>query len=417
MRSFSSFRFRSWSNQLDHHEGLSSKTPSRLSIATSTTPSSSTIIADGLLLTYDENHDWIWRYYVLDDFDLICFPADKKQVPADCDSTPLWVSDMTKAKVHTTVIDKTECLCLQIGLAEAIYVRPPDPNQMHVWLKVTTFERFAELRNDIVRSFSRLFAKQLRRNDRKRMSKVERWFCASPDILNGRVSLAGRSNVKTLSRNARRMFAQFNRKKGQIVSHLLDQMANVTGVDEKTRKHCELRGTLVDLSSFRFSSPLLSPGFLVVSLDNQTFVTKYCTIVDGIFRVHKSRLSEQTDHEFSLNHCTLSFPEERTRDIQFALIDEQVGTIFIRGNNIYSMGRLLNTLAKYVEITGSSQFAFPSPESEGSTPVTPHRQATASSSQPHIYSDVEGLGTAAVTAQSNGKTFENEPDLLKRFFP
>jgi len=48
--------------------------------------------------------------------------------------------------------------------------------------------------------------------------------------------------VKTLSRNARRMFAQFNRKKGQIVSHLLDQMANVTGVDEKTRKHCELRG-------------------------------------------------------------------------------------------------------------------------------------------------------------------------------
>ncbi len=51
-----------------------------------------------------------------------------------------------------------------------------------------------------------------------------------------------RSNVKTLSRNARRMFAQFNRKKGQIVSHLLDQMATVTGVDDKTRKHCELRG-------------------------------------------------------------------------------------------------------------------------------------------------------------------------------
>jgi hypothetical protein len=50
--------------------------------------------------------------------------------------------------------------------------------------------------------------------------------------------------VKTLSRNARRMFAQFNRKKGQIVSHLLDQMATVTGVDEKTRKHCELRGIL-----------------------------------------------------------------------------------------------------------------------------------------------------------------------------
>jgi hypothetical protein len=99
----------------------------------------------------------------------------------------------------------------------------------------------------------------------------------------------------------------------------------------------------------------------------------------------------------------LSFPEERTRDIQFALIDEQVGTIFIRGNNIYSMGRLLNTLAKYVEITGKSQFAFPSPESETSTPVTQHRQATGSSSQSHIYSDVEAAGTAAVTAQSNGK--------------
>jgi hypothetical protein len=38
------------------------------------------------------------------------------------------------------------------------------------------------------------------------------------------------------------MFAQFNRKKGQIVSHLLDQMANVTGLDDKTRQHCELRG-------------------------------------------------------------------------------------------------------------------------------------------------------------------------------
>lgn len=50
--------------------------------------------------------------------------------------------------------------------------------------------------------------------------------------------------MKTLSRNARRMFAQFNRKKGQIVSHLLDQMANVTGVDDKTRKHCELRGII-----------------------------------------------------------------------------------------------------------------------------------------------------------------------------
>jgi hypothetical protein len=34
------------------------------------------------------------------------------------------------------VIDKLECLCLQIGLAEAIYVRPSDPNQINIWLKV-----------------------------------------------------------------------------------------------------------------------------------------------------------------------------------------------------------------------------------------------------------------------------------------
>ncbi len=58
--------------------------------------------------------------------------------------------------------------------------------------------------------------------------------------------------MKTLSRNARRMFAQFNRKKGQIVSHLLDQMANVTGVDEKTRKHCELRGIYFPIHSLFF---------------------------------------------------------------------------------------------------------------------------------------------------------------------
>jgi hypothetical protein len=44
------------------------------------------------------------------------------------------------------------------------------------------------------------------------------------------------------------MFAQFNRKKGQIVSHLLDQMANVTGLDDKTRKHYELRGIILLLS-------------------------------------------------------------------------------------------------------------------------------------------------------------------------
>ena len=122
---------------LGRSDSLSSKTPSRLSISTP----SSTIIADGLLLTYDENHNWIWRYYVLDDYDLICFPADKKslstsQLQSDQDCSPLWVSDMTNAKVHTTLIDKTECLCLQIGLAEAIYVRPPDPNQINVWLKV-----------------------------------------------------------------------------------------------------------------------------------------------------------------------------------------------------------------------------------------------------------------------------------------
>ncbi|CAF1289931.1 unnamed protein product [Adineta steineri] len=327
-----------------HNDILPSKSPSRLSISTPT----STIIANGLLLTYDENHNWIWRYYVLDDFDLICFSADKKslstnQIQSDNDCSPLWVSDMTNAKVHTTVIDKYDCLCLQIGLAEAIYVRPADPNQLNSWLK----------------SFRDATSAQKSKDNSK-----------------------GRSNVKTLSRNARRMFAQFNRKKGQIVSHLLDQMANVTGVDEKTRKHCQLR------------------GFLVVSTDNITFVTKYCTIVDGIFRIHKSRLSEQTDHELCLNRCKLSFPEERTRDIQFALIDEQAETIFIRGNNIYSMGRLLNTLAKYVEIKGSSQFIFTSGGSETSTPLSKHRQSSTSSSQPHIYSDVDNLSPPVNICQS-----------------
>jgi hypothetical protein len=288
---------------IEQNETSSSIIPDRSSISTSS------VIADGLLLTYDKNHNWIWRYYVLDDFDLICFPADKKsrltnQGQSNNDCSPLWVSDMTNAKVHPTVIDKIECLCIQIGLAEAIYVRPSDPDQMNTWLKAF---RDASSSSSSQKS--------------KDQSKT-------------------RSNVKTLSRNARRMFAQFNRKKGQIVSHLLDQMANVTGVDDKTRKNCELR------------------GFLVVSLDNSTFITKYCTIVDGIFRIHKSRLSDQTDHEFDLNQCTLSFPEERTRDIQFALINNQIGRIFIRGNNIYSMGRLLNTLAKYVEIKGSSKHVF-----------------------------------------------------------
>ena len=84
---------------------LSSKSASRLSIGG---PSSSTIIADGLLLTYDENHEWIWRYYVLDDFDLICFPADKKshsngQSSSDNEGSPLWVSDMTNAKVNLSI--------------------------------------------------------------------------------------------------------------------------------------------------------------------------------------------------------------------------------------------------------------------------------------------------------------------------
>ncbi|UJR13345.1 hypothetical protein I4U23_000363 [Adineta vaga] len=298
----------------ENHETNSSIMQSQLSLPSSS--SNSSIIADGLLLTYDKNHNWIWRYYVLDDYDLICFPADKKsrssnEGQSDNNCSPLWVTDITNAKVHITVIDKMECLCLYIGLAEAIYVRPSDPNEINMWLKA-----FRD---------------------------------ASSSSHKSRENLKSRNNVKTLSRNARRMFAQFNRKKGQIVSHLLDQMANVTGVDDKTRKHCELR------------------GFLVISFDNITFVTKYCTIVDGIFRIHKSRLSDQTDQEFDLNRCTLSFPEERTRDIQFALIDEELGRIFIRGNNIYTMGRLLNTLAKYVEITGSSQNVFQSNEKTSTT--------------------------------------------------
>ncbi|CAF1151519.1 unnamed protein product [Adineta ricciae] len=171
-------------------------------------------------------------------------------------------------------------------------------------------------------------------------------------------------------------------------------MANVTGVDEKTRKHCELR------------------GFLVVSMDNHTFVTKYCTIVDGIFRIHKSRLSEQTDHELCLKRCKLSFPEERTRDIQFALIDEQGETIFIRGNNIYSMGRLLNTLAKYVEIKGSSQFVFTAGGSTTSTPLSKHRQSSISSSQPHIYSDVDS-SSGTINCPSNGKKIYSSSSTTK----
>lgn len=139
-------------------------------------------------------------------------------------------------------------------------------------------------------------------------------------------------------------------------------------------------------------------------MDNVSFVTKYCTIVDGVFRIHKSRLSEQTDHELVLKRCKLSFPEERTRDIQFALIDEPGETIFIRGNNIYSMGRLLNTLAKYVEIKGSSQFVFASAGgSETSTPLSKHRQSSTSSSQPHIYSDVDSSSGTLNICPTNGR--------------
>ncbi|CAF0922478.1 unnamed protein product [Didymodactylos carnosus] len=311
-----------------------SSIPNTPRLSTSTSPS---IIADGLLLTY-ENQKWIWRYYVLDDYDLICFTTDKKT-----NDTPLWVTDITGAKVQTTIIDKTECLCLQIGLSEAIYVKPLDQSQLPIWLKAFRDASIAQTLKDNVNSFDRH---------------------------------KGRNNsVKSLSKNARRMFQQFNRKKGQIVSQLLDQVANVAGVDDKTRKHCELR------------------GFLVISCDNIQFLTKYCTIVDGLFCVHKSRLSDQCDYKLCLQQCTLTFPEEKTRDIQFALIDhssnqQQQQQLFIRGNNIYSMGRLLNTLAKYVEIVGSSQSIF----SQQTTPIiTKHRviNGIPYSSEPHIYSDVD----------------------------
>jgi len=99
-------------------------------------------------------------------------------------------------------------------------------------------------------------------------------------------------------------------------------------------------------------------------------VTKYCTIIDGCFRIHKSRLSDQTDHIYDLTNCSLTFPEERTRDIQFALIDKTNNEkIFIRGNHIYTMGRLLNTLSKYVEIRGSSQSVFQDDERDRPCPL------------------------------------------------
>ena len=74
-------------------------------INSSSTRRSSNILADGLLLTYDKNHKWISRYYVLDNFDLICFPSDKKSRlttndQSDKTCSPLWVSDITNAKVN-----------------------------------------------------------------------------------------------------------------------------------------------------------------------------------------------------------------------------------------------------------------------------------------------------------------------------
>ena len=55
------------------------------------------------------------------------------------------------------------------------------------------------------------------------------------------------------------------------------------------------------------------------------------------------------------------------------------------------MGRLLNTLAKYVEITGSSQHVFTSVTNRTSTPL--NRSS-------HIYSDVDS--SVIPKSQSNG---------------
>ncbi|CAF1526133.1 unnamed protein product [Rotaria sp. Silwood1] len=51
------------------------------------------------------------------------------------------------------------------------------------------------------------------------------------------------------------------------------------------------------------------------------------------FVLHKSRFSEQTDHELDANRCTLSCSKERECDVPFALVNEQIKTIFIRRNN------------------------------------------------------------------------------------
>ena len=85
---------------LDQQDKISTNTPSR-----SSTSASSNVIIDGLLLTYDKYLHWICRYYVLDEYDLICFPSKKTCRPlkpgaADADECPpLWVSDVTNAQV------------------------------------------------------------------------------------------------------------------------------------------------------------------------------------------------------------------------------------------------------------------------------------------------------------------------------
>ncbi|CAF3102679.1 unnamed protein product [Rotaria sp. Silwood2] len=123
-----------------------------------------------------------------------------------------------------------------------------------------------------------------------------------------------RSNVRNFSRNVRRMFIELNLKRSKIVSYLLDQIANVTHVNDRIR-------------------------FLIISLENSKLVTKYCTLVDRIFRIHKSRLSEQTDCELDLNSCKVSFSKECTRDVQAALINEQIGTIFIHYDQAFVLLR------------------------------------------------------------------------------
>ncbi len=61
---------------LVHDKTLLSKVASWLSVWTL---SSSTTVHD-LWLNYDKTHHEIWDYYFSDDFDLICFPADKSSL-------------------------------------------------------------------------------------------------------------------------------------------------------------------------------------------------------------------------------------------------------------------------------------------------------------------------------------------------